>query len=107
MEAQNMEVSVLVEKITGLHGAISKLPSLSPSPEVDELFTDLVMACVPASPVDVTQLDPETQKMRRSSFASAPTPRESSRRTTPTCSPVSTTRSTTSAVSRTSATTLT
>jgi nicotianamine synthase len=64
MEAQNMEVAALVQKITGLHAAISKLPSLSPSPEVDALFTDLVMACVPASPVDVTQLDPETQKMR-------------------------------------------
>lgn len=59
-----MEVAALVQKITGLHAAISKLPSLSPSPEVDRLFTDLVMACVPASPVDVTQLDPETQKMR-------------------------------------------
>ncbi|GJN08081.1 hypothetical protein PR202_ga25969 [Eleusine coracana subsp. coracana] len=64
MEAQNMEVASLVQKITGLHSAISKLPSLSPSPEVDRLFTDLVMACVPTSPVDVTKLDPETQKMR-------------------------------------------
>jgi nicotianamine synthase len=47
MEAQNMEVAALVQKITGLHAAISKLPSLSPGPEVDALFTDLVMACVP------------------------------------------------------------
>ncbi|KAL6653049.1 hypothetical protein ACP70R_011974 [Stipagrostis hirtigluma subsp. patula] len=39
MEAQNMEVSSLVQKIAGLHAAIAKLPSLSPSPEVDALFT--------------------------------------------------------------------
>ncbi|CAL4930642.1 unnamed protein product [Urochloa decumbens] len=64
MEAQNMEVAALVEKIAGLHAAISKLPSLSPSPKVDALFTDLVMACVPPSPVDVTKLAPEAQKMR-------------------------------------------
>ncbi|RLN17514.1 hypothetical protein C2845_PM02G28220 [Panicum miliaceum] len=65
MEAtQNVEVAALVEKITGLHAAISKLPSLSPSPMVDALFTDLVMACVPPSPVDVTKLSPDAQRMR-------------------------------------------
>uniref|UniRef100_A0A0E0CZI4 Nicotianamine synthase n=1 Tax=Oryza meridionalis TaxID=40149 RepID=A0A0E0CZI4_9ORYZ len=64
MEAQNQEVAALVEKIAGLHAAISKLPSLSPSAEVDALFTDLVTACVPASPVDVAKLGPEAQAMR-------------------------------------------
>ncbi|RCV45141.1 hypothetical protein SETIT_9G429600v2 [Setaria italica] len=64
MEAQNVEVAALVHKIAGLHAAIAKLPSLSPSPQVDALFTDLVMACVPPSPVDVTKLDPEAQRMR-------------------------------------------
>ncbi|KAM0931286.1 hypothetical protein ACQ4PT_000354 [Festuca glaucescens] len=64
MESQNMEVDALVQKITGLHAAISKLPSLSPCPDVNTLFTDLVTACVPASPVDVTKLGPEAQKMR-------------------------------------------
>jgi nicotianamine synthase len=54
----------LVEKITGLHAAISKLRSLSPSPEVDALFTELVSTCVPWSPVDVTKLGPEAQEMR-------------------------------------------
>ncbi|VAH72025.1 unnamed protein product [Triticum turgidum subsp. durum] len=42
MDAQNKEVAALVEKITGLHAAIAKLPSLSPSPAVDALFTELV-----------------------------------------------------------------
>jgi nicotianamine synthase len=59
MESQNKEVDALVQKITGLHAAISKLPSLSPCPDVNALFTDLVTACVPPSPVDVTKLGPE------------------------------------------------
>nr|BAA74584.1 nicotianamine synthase 5-1 [Hordeum vulgare subsp. vulgare] len=65
MEAENGEVAALVEKITGLHAAISKLPALSPSPQVDALFTELVAACVPSSPVDVTKLGPEAQEMRQ------------------------------------------
>ncbi|ONL97243.1 nicotianamine synthase 2 [Zea mays] len=60
----NTEVSALVQKITGLHAAINKLPSLSPSPDVDALFTELVMACVPPSPVDVTKLGTDAQRMR-------------------------------------------
>ncbi|CAN6308825.1 unnamed protein product [Urochloa humidicola] len=64
MEAENHEVGALVEKISGLHAAISKLPSLSPSPAVDALFTALVAACVPESPVDVSRLGPAAQKMR-------------------------------------------
>ncbi|KAK1678201.1 hypothetical protein QYE76_039049 [Lolium multiflorum] len=64
MESQNKEVDALVQKITGLHAAISKLPSLSPCPDVNALFTDLVTACVPPSPVDVTKLGPEAQGMR-------------------------------------------
>ncbi|KAF7037439.1 hypothetical protein CFC21_112807 [Triticum aestivum] len=65
MAAQNnKEVDALVEKITGLHAAIAKLPSLNPSPDVDALFTELVTACVPPSPVDVTKLGPGAQEMR-------------------------------------------
>jgi nicotianamine synthase len=64
MDAQNKEVAALIEKIAGLQSAIAELPSLSPSPEVDRLFTDLVTACVPPSPVDVAKLSPEHQRMR-------------------------------------------
>ncbi|CAN6297362.1 unnamed protein product [Urochloa humidicola] len=64
MEAENHEVAALVEKISCLHAAISKLPSLSPSPAVDALFTSLVAACVPASTVDVSRLGSAAQKMR-------------------------------------------
>ena len=58
------EEEALVQKITALASAIAKLPSLSPSPEVNALFTDLVTACVPPSTIDVEQLGPEAQDMR-------------------------------------------
>ncbi|KAI4994466.1 hypothetical protein ZWY2020_034107 [Hordeum vulgare] len=64
MDAQNKEVDALVQKITSLHTAIAKLSSLSPSPDVDALFTDLVTACIPPSSMDVTKLGPEAQEMR-------------------------------------------
>jgi nicotianamine synthase len=54
----------LVQKISALATAIAKLPSLSPSPEVNALFTELVTACVPPSSIDVEQLEPEAQEMR-------------------------------------------
>ena len=53
MEAQKKEAAALVRKIAGLHRAISKLPSLSPTPETDALFTALVAACLPPSPVEL------------------------------------------------------
>ncbi|KAM0866591.1 hypothetical protein ACQ4PT_042541 [Festuca glaucescens] len=64
MDAQNKAAAALVKKIAGLHRAISKLPSLSPSPEVDALFTALVATCVRPSPVDVATLGPKAQRMR-------------------------------------------
>jgi nicotianamine synthase len=64
MEAQNVEVAALVQKIAALHADIAKLPSLSPSPDANALFTSLVMACVPPNPVDVTKLSPDVQGMR-------------------------------------------
>ncbi|TVU37132.1 hypothetical protein EJB05_10429, partial [Eragrostis curvula] len=56
--------AALLKKITALAEAIGKLPSLSPSPEVNALFTELVSACVPASSIDVEQLGPAAQEMR-------------------------------------------
>ncbi|CAM0912946.1 unnamed protein product [Alopecurus aequalis] len=64
MEAQNKAAAALVKKIASLHRAISKLPSLSPSPETDALFTDLVAACVAPSPADVATLSPKVHRMR-------------------------------------------
>jgi nicotianamine synthase len=56
--------AALVHKISSLAAAIAKLPSLSPSPEVNALFTELVTACIPRSSVDVELLGPELQEMR-------------------------------------------
>ncbi|CAN6206529.1 unnamed protein product [Urochloa humidicola] len=58
------EAEVLVRKIAVLEGAISKLPSLRPCPEVNAIFTELVRACIPRSSVDVEALPPELQAMR-------------------------------------------
>jgi nicotianamine synthase len=60
----DLEASALVRKIADLTTAIAKLPSLSPSPEVNALFTELVTACIPPSAVDVERLGPELQDMR-------------------------------------------
>ncbi|KAM3223544.1 hypothetical protein ACQJBY_057107 [Aegilops geniculata] len=65
MGGENKEAAALVKKIAGLHAAISKLPSLSPSPEADALFTALVAACAPPSAaVDVATLGPRARRMR-------------------------------------------
>ncbi|XP_008781109.2 nicotianamine synthase 3 [Phoenix dactylifera] len=54
----------LVEKISEIYDRISKLPSLSPSKEANTLFTELVLACIPPSPIDVSKLGKEVQEMR-------------------------------------------
>ncbi|KAG8070968.1 hypothetical protein GUJ93_ZPchr0006g42809 [Zizania palustris] len=64
MDAQRPEVAALLRKIAGLRVAIARLPSLSPSPDVAALFTELVAACVLPSGVDVAKLGPEDQRMR-------------------------------------------
>ncbi|KAF8680743.1 hypothetical protein HU200_045587 [Digitaria exilis] len=63
-EEEETEEAALVHKIAGLAASISKLPSLSPSPEVNALFTELVTACIPRSSIDVERLSPELQEMR-------------------------------------------
>uniref|UniRef100_A0A0D9X365 Nicotianamine synthase n=1 Tax=Leersia perrieri TaxID=77586 RepID=A0A0D9X365_9ORYZ len=65
-EESDESIQKLVEKITGLATAIGKLPSLTPSPSVNALFTELVTTCIPPSRVDVDRhLSPEAQQMRR------------------------------------------
>nr|XP_010938261.1 nicotianamine synthase 3 [Elaeis guineensis] len=54
----------LVEKISEIHDSISKLPSLTPSKEVNTLFTELVLTCIPPSPIDVSKLSKGVQEMR-------------------------------------------
>ncbi|KAG6408603.1 hypothetical protein SASPL_131621 [Salvia splendens] len=54
----------LVLKVQQLYESISKLEDLSPSKEVDALFTELVHVCIPPHPIDPTKLCPEIQEMR-------------------------------------------
>ncbi|GAB2277411.1 nicotianamine [Dionaea muscipula] len=54
----------LVVQITQLFEKISNLGSLKPSKDVNMLFTQLVLACMPASPIDVTRLCRRVQEMR-------------------------------------------
>lgn len=55
---------MLVQRISEIYERISKLGSLSPSEEVDGLFTELVHACIPVVPIEVCELSPEVQAMR-------------------------------------------
>ncbi|KAL7125585.1 hypothetical protein ABFS83_14G126400 [Erythranthe nasuta] len=58
------EIDPLVRKICELHDKISKLENLSPSKEVDSLFTQLVTTCIPPHPIDVTKLCTKIQRIR-------------------------------------------
>lgn len=60
----NQEELQLVETITSLYNSIAKLPSLSPSAEVNHLFTKLVLTCIPPSSIDISTLSGEVQAMR-------------------------------------------
>ncbi|MQL78121.1 hypothetical protein Taro_010524 [Colocasia esculenta] len=54
----------LVSKIWAIYDSISKLPSLEPSKEVNELFSQLVLSCIPPSAIDVARLGGDAQEMR-------------------------------------------
>ncbi|CAM8912459.1 unnamed protein product [Rhodiola kirilowii] len=55
---------ILVSNVTEIYSKLSNLESLSPSKEVNMLFTNLVQMCVPPSPIDVTKLSKKVQDMR-------------------------------------------
>ncbi|KAL2941665.1 Nicotianamine synthase [Bienertia sinuspersici] len=54
----------LVSQISELYEKISSLESLKPSKDVNMLFTQLVLACIPPNPIDVTKLCHQIQDMR-------------------------------------------
>ncbi|KAI3445416.1 hypothetical protein Pfo_002081 [Paulownia fortunei] len=54
----------LVQKVCELYEKISKLDNLSPSNDVDTLFTQLVLTCIPPHPIDVTKLCTQIQDIR-------------------------------------------
>jgi hypothetical protein len=70
----DLEASALVRKIAGLAAAIAKLPSLSPSPEVNALFMGLVTACIPPSTVDVEPLQANKLSAKANKPSATPLP---------------------------------
>ncbi|XVF31466.1 hypothetical protein REPUB_Repub16aG0148400 [Reevesia pubescens] len=54
----------LVQKVCELYEQISSLESLKPSKDVNMLFTQLVVTCMPPSPIDVTKLCKSIQEIR-------------------------------------------
>ncbi|TQD71180.1 hypothetical protein C1H46_043285 [Malus baccata] len=55
---------VLVQRVCELYEKISSLESLKPSQDVNMLFTQLVLACIPPSPIDVSKLCRGVQEIR-------------------------------------------
>ncbi|XP_022745697.1 nicotianamine synthase-like [Durio zibethinus] len=58
------EKDPLVQKVCELYEKISSLESLKPSKDVNMLFTQLVLTCMPPSPIDVSKLCKRIQEMR-------------------------------------------
>ncbi|KAE8710531.1 Nicotianamine synthase [Hibiscus syriacus] len=58
------EKDQLVQKICELYDQISSLESLKPSEDVNMLFTQLVLTCMPPSLIDVTKLCMKIQETR-------------------------------------------
>ncbi|XP_028779482.1 nicotianamine synthase-like [Neltuma alba] len=55
---------LLIGKICELYDQISSLDSLKPCQNVDTLFTQLVLTCIPPNPIDVTKLPKSLQQIR-------------------------------------------
>ncbi|XP_065853454.1 nicotianamine synthase [Euphorbia lathyris] len=60
----NQEEHTLIHKITNLYTQISSLKTLKPSKDVDTLFTNLVLTCIPTISIDVKNLPINLQSMR-------------------------------------------
>ncbi|KAF4359929.1 hypothetical protein G4B88_028680 [Cannabis sativa] len=58
------EQESLVVKVSEIYEKISKLDSLNPSNQVNFLFTQLVLSCIPTCPIDVTKFSNRVKEMR-------------------------------------------
>ncbi|XAR49263.1 Nicotianamine synthase [Bertholletia excelsa] len=58
------EQDVLISTVCDLYEKISTLESLKPCEQVNTLFTQLVLACIPPSPLDVSRLPLTVQTVR-------------------------------------------
>ncbi|GJY42689.1 nicotianamine synthase, S-adenosyl-L-methionine-dependent methyltransferase [Tanacetum coccineum] len=52
LQVQVQEESILIEKVCKIYEELSNLETLKPSKDVDNLFTQLVHACIPHSPIN-------------------------------------------------------
>ncbi|KAK1278144.1 Nicotianamine synthase [Acorus gramineus] len=64
VQEQEEENNTLVQKVFDLYHSISNLPTLKPSKETNNLFTQLVHLCIPPSPIDVSRLPKPASDMR-------------------------------------------
>ncbi|MCL7042244.1 hypothetical protein MKW94_020638 [Papaver nudicaule] len=55
---------MLIKNVCEIYNSLSTLESLKPSKDVNTLFTQLVLACIPPSPIDVTKLSTKVQEVR-------------------------------------------
>ncbi|OVA02533.1 Nicotianamine synthase [Macleaya cordata] len=55
---------ILVRKVCEIYDNISKLENLKPSKDVNMLFTQLVLTCMPPNPIDTTKLCKRVQEIR-------------------------------------------
>ncbi|GMP39977.1 hypothetical protein CsSME_00010609 [Camellia sinensis var. sinensis] len=60
------EEEILIEQVCEIYERISKLESLKPSKDVNMLFTQLVLTCMPPSPIDLTKLSNKRVQETRS-----------------------------------------
>lgn len=58
------EQELLVGKVSEIYEKISMLESLSPSKQVNSLFTQLVLVCIPPCPIDITKLSNRVKEIR-------------------------------------------
>ncbi|KAL9442429.1 hypothetical protein AB3S75_020854 [Citrus x aurantiifolia] len=62
----HIPAELLIARVMQIHASISKLESLKPSKQVNNLFTHLVKLCTPPSSIDIKTLPQEVQEMRES-----------------------------------------
>ncbi|KAI3933767.1 hypothetical protein MKW92_038009 [Papaver armeniacum] len=58
------EEELLIQNVSEIYNNLSTLESLKPSKDVNTLFTQLVLTCIPPSPIDVTKLSVTDQGIR-------------------------------------------
>ncbi|KAI3810445.1 hypothetical protein L1987_20057 [Smallanthus sonchifolius] len=60
----HQENIILVKKVCEIYDNLSKLETLKPCKDVDNLFTELVHTCIPHSSINIATLPPNIQEIR-------------------------------------------